>query len=407
MRATVFLSLLLAASVAGAEEGSVTVEAQGTGVGATDDAACAEAQRGAMRTAAEQGSGVTVISDTTVKNTLLVRDVILTQAQGFVSGVKVLDTRKGTVTGDAKTRECTVRISATVEKSKVEGALKKLAAGFAARGRPKVLVMVAEQSVGMTQPAAWWEGGQKREKGASYKSTDIRQVETRMMETMQTRGWSFVDPQVITGKLQLAGPVSANPDNAQLREFGKLAEAEFVIYGFASADEPSTGDFGGGADTAIVSVPSKIAARVVATDSGEIYATYTGTATGSGFSASKAAADSFRKLSDEAVLKLERQVVDRWLSEAYGTQRVALTVRGVKDYKTLVDFKAALQSGVPAVKEINQRPYSSGEGRFDLQCEGSAENVADRLATASFKGYGIRIDKVTQGVIEVTLTPGK
>jgi hypothetical protein len=406
MRATVLLSLLLAANVAAAEEGSVTVESRGSGVGPSDDAACAEAKKAALRDAVEQGSGVTVTADTTVKNTLLVRDVILTQAQGYVSGVKELDRKVAPVTGDAKSRECALKISATVEKSKATDALKKLASAFAAKGRPKVLVMVAEQSVGMTQPAAWWENGQKKEKGASYRSTDIRQVETRMMETMQQRGWAFVDPQVLSGKLQLAGPVSANPNDSQLREFGKLAEAEFVIYGSASADEPSTGDFGG-ADTAVIAVPSKIAARVVATDSGEIYATYTGTATGSGFNRSKASSESFRKLADEAVLKLERQVVDRWLSEAYGTQRVALTVKGLKDYRTLVDFKTALAGGVSIVKEINQRPYQNGEGRFDLQCEGSAETLADALVMAQFKGYGIRIDKVTPGVLEVTLTPGK
>lgn len=405
MRATVLLSLLLAASPAAAE-GSVTVQASGSGVGSQDEAACAEARKAALRDAVEQGSGVFVTSDSTVKNTLLVRDVILTQAQGFVSGVKELDRRVSPVTGEPNRRECTLKISATVEKSKATDALKKLASAFAARGRPKVLVLVAEQSVGMTQPAAWWENGQKKQKGASYRSTDIRQVETRMMETMQQRGWSFVDPQVLSGKLQLAGPVSASPDNNQLREFGKLAEAEFVIYGSASADEPSTGDMGGG-DAVIIAVPSKIAVRVVATDSGEIYATYTGTATGSGFNQSKAAAESFRKLSDDAVVKLERQVVDRWLNEAYGTQRVALTVKGLKDYRTLVEFKSALQSGVSMVKEINQRPFQGTEGRLDLQCEGSAESLADALVMARFKGYAIRIDKVTPSMLEVTLTPGK
>ena len=65
-----------------------------------------------------------------------------------------------------------------------------------------------------------------------------------------------------------------------------------------------------------------------------------------------------------------------WVAEAYGSTRIALVVKGVKDYATLAKFKTQLTSGVAIVKELNQRTFEGGQASFDVECEASADKLA-------------------------------
>ncbi len=389
-------SPLLAAAADGEK---VEVSAEGTGK--DKKAACDDAKKRAMRDAVEQKAGVYLAADTLAKDSMLVHDKILTRADGFVSGVKVLDEKASPVSGSSDF-QCAVKISATVEKSKLADEAKKIAAAFSARGRPKVLLLVAEQSVGMSQPVGWWSKDGAAGAGVGLKTTDIRQVEAKIISEWQKNGWVFVDPDVVAGKLAVMGPVGLNPTDKQIREIGKLSAAEVVVFGHAVAEEPQATS---GMAEGLMGAMGKISVRAVATDSGEIYASYNTTKGGGGFTPASASAKALDTVATMAAKELERKIIDRWVSEAYGTMRIALVVKGVKDYATLAKFKSQLSSGVSIVKELNQRNFEGGQASFDVECEASADKLADALAVASFQDYAIQINKVTGNTLDVTLAP--
>lgn len=381
------------------------VQASGEGVGKDKAAACDSAKKAAMRNAVESSAGVYLAADTLAKDSMLVHDKIFTRADGFVSGVKVLEEKASPITGSSDT-QCAVKIDATVEKSKIADEAKKIAAAFSARGRPKVLLMIAEQSVGMTGPVGWWQKDAKKD-GApaggvgTMKTSDIRHIETMMMDVMSKNGWKFVDPETLKGKISIMGPVSANPTDKELREFGKLAAAEVVMWGQAKTEEPVDAGMPG-----TLSATAEMTVRAVATDSGEIFGLFKGRKTKPGFSPQLATSNAMDELAKAAAAELQRKVIDEWVSQAYGSQRVVLNLKGLKDYGALAKFKAALTSGISAVKEVNQCKFEGSAATCDVEVDGGAEKLADALALASFQEYAINIDRVTGSTIDVTLAGG-
>lgn len=408
MKMSMMQRLIVAAALAAtpafaAAEGD-KVQASGEGVGKDKAGACDNAKKAAMRNAVESSAGVFLAADSLAKDSMLVHDKILTRADGFVSGVKVLEEKATPVTNSPGDLLCAIKIEAVVEKSKLGDEAKKIAAAFSARGRPKVLLMIAEQSVGMTAPVGWWQkDGDKGSGVATLKMADIRHIETAMMDRMMKDGWKFIDPETLKGKISIAGAVSVNPSDKELREFGKLAAAEVVIWGTARADEPMDGSTVG---AGLLSATAEMTARAVATDTGEIYAVYKGRKTKPGFSPQLATSNAMGDLAKAAAEELQRKVVDEWVSQAYGTQRVVLNIKGLKDYGALSKFKAALSNGVAAVKEVNQCKFEGSTATCDVEVDGGADKLADALALAAFQEYAINVDKVTGGSLDVTLSGG-
>lgn len=403
MMQRLIVAAALAATPAFAAADGEKVQASGEGVAKDKGAACDNAKKAAMRNAVESSAGVYLAADSLAKDSMLVHDKILTRADGFVSGVKVLEEKASAVTGSPGDMQCAVKIEAVVEKSKLGDEAKKIAAAFAARGRPKVLLMIAEQAVGMNGPVGWWQkDGEKAAGVSTIRMADIRHIETVMMERMMKDGWKFIDPETLKGKISIAGAVSANPSDKELREFGKLAAAEVVIWGTSRSDEPTDAGLGAG----MLSATAEMTARAVATDTGEIFALYKGRKTKPGFSGQLATSNAMGDLAKAAAEELQRKIVDEWVSQAYGTQRVVLNIKGLKDYGALSKFKAALSSGVSAVKEVNQCKFEGSAATCDIEVDGGADKLADALSLAAFQEYAINVDKVTGGSLDVTLSGG-
>ena len=132
--------------------------------------------------------------------------------------------------------------------------------------------LLSSEGVTATQATGWWQGGGN--------ASDLRVMENAFMARMEKSGFTFIDPEVLTGKITLEA-IGADPNVQKAREIGRLAGAEVVVVGRAIAKPLGEMAIDNGT---FYSAVANVSARAVRTDTGEVIAAaeFTSTA-GKGF----------------------------------------------------------------------------------------------------------------------------
>jgi hypothetical protein len=386
MKPLSLLSLLAFAAVARAEERPRTTEATGQAALAGDVlAAKAQAKDDALRNCVQQVATTIVTAATETDQAQLLSDKVYAHSEGYIRKLQILEDGQ-----DGNTWVTKVRCEVT------EGKLDEdlLAFGIAYRraGMPRVLVLVAEQAIDATRASGWWQGGGN--------AADLRVVENAFLDRMEKSGFTFVDAEVLSGKVKLE-VVGADPNLQQAREAGVKAGAELVVIGRAIAKPLGELAIDNGTFYAAV---ANVSARAVRTDTGEVVAAVelTGPA-GRGFEQTTAG----RNALSEAGRQLAREIFTRvgrvWKAEQSGLRRIALAVKGVDDYARLAAFKSVLVQSVRGVKDVQERSMEDGRAELDVMLAGTSQGFATDLATRKLAGFAVKVRKVTAGAVEVEL----
>ena len=91
---------------------------------------------------------------------------------------------------------------------------------------PRVMIMVAEQNVGMHYYSYWW--------GVKAGTADLSITENVMMEKLTQKGFHIVDHAMTSKTLEIKDPYKIESlNNDAVRSIGNLYDAEVVIYGKA------------------------------------------------------------------------------------------------------------------------------------------------------------------------------
>jgi hypothetical protein len=386
MNRSIALALLAVAAAARAEEPVRTTEATGQAALAGDPLAARDAAKDdALRNCVQQAATTVVTAATEIDQAQLLSDRVYAHSVGYVRKFQVLEDRQ-----DGNT--WVTRVRCEVSEAKLEEDLLAFGIAYRRAGMPRVATLVAEQSIEATQAAGWWQGGGN--------ASDLRVVENAFMDRMEKSGFTFVDPEVLSGKLRLES-VGADPNVAQAREIGKLTGAEVVVVGRAIARPLGEMKIDNGTFYTAV---ANVSARAVRTDTGEVVAAVEFTsAAGRGFEQTTAG----RLALSEAGRQLAREIFSKvgrvWTKEQSGARRVALTVRGVDDYARLAAFKGTLVNGVRGVKGVQERSMEDGRAELEVTVAGTSQSFATDLATRKFPGYTVKVRKVTANAVEVEI----
>ncbi len=390
MRRAVLLAVLLATRAAAADEVKVA-EADGYGPIVEGDLVAAKqrARDDAMRGCVQQVASTVVTAATETDQSQLLADRVYSHSEGYVRGYETLEDRQ-----DGNT--WVVKLRCKVAEGKLDEDLTAFGIAWRREGMPRVMVLLAEQSITATQASGWWQGGGN--------AADLRVAENAFIDRMQKSGFTFVDPEVLSGKITLQA-VGADPNVQQAREIGKLAGAEVVVIGRVVARPVGQLEVPGGALYAAV---ANVSARAVRTDTGQVMAAseLTGRVTNDFEQASagrKALSEAGRQLASDLFAKVGKA----WARDQSGGRHVTLTVTGVDDYGRLAAFKAQLVSGVRGVKDVQERSMEDGRADLDVVLAGTSESLATDLATRKFPGFTVKVRKRTAGAVEVDLSGGK
>jgi hypothetical protein len=386
MKPLSLLSLLAFAAVARAEERPRTTEATGQAALAGDVlAAKAQAKDDALRNCVQQVATTIVTAATETDQAQLLSDKVYAHSEGYIRKLQILEDGQ-----DGNTWVTKVRCE--VAEGKLDEDLLAFGIAYRRAGMPRVLVLVAEQAIDATRASGWWQGGGN--------AADLRVVENAFLDRMEKSGFTFVDAEVLSGKVKLE-VVGADPNLQQAREAGVKAGAELVVIGRAIAKPLGELAIDNGTFYAAV---ANVSARAVRTDTGEVVAAVelTGPA-GRGFEQTTAG----RNALSEAGRQLAREIFTRvgrvWKAEQSGLRRIALAVKGVDDYARLAAFKSVLVQSVRGVKDVQERSMEDGRAELDVMLAGTSQGFATDLATRKLAGFAVKVRKVTAGAVEVEL----
>ncbi len=386
-RAWVLTLGMAAAGSVRADGGVQSTEAVGQAAVEGNDLASARerARDDALRNCVQQVATTVVTAASETDQAQLLSDRIYSHSSGYVRKFAAVEDRQ-----DGNT--WVTRLRCEVSEGKLDEDLMAFGIAYRRAGMPRVLVLIAEQSIEATQATGWWQGGGN--------ASDLRVMESAFMDRMEKSGFTFVDPEVLSGKVRLEA-VGADPNVQQAREVGRLAGAEVVIVGRAVAKPLGTLAFDTGT---LYSAVANVSARAVRTDTGEVVAVaeLTGKA-GKGFEQATAGRSALSEAGHQLAAELFAKIGRVWTREQSGQRHIAMVVRGVDDYARLAAFKAAIASGVRGVKDVQERSMEDGRAELDVTVAGTSQAFATELATRKLKGFAVKVKKVTANAVEVEL----
>jgi len=381
-----FALALLALGPAARAEDVRSTEAVGQAAIAGDLLAAKEqAKDDALRSCVQQVATTIVTAATETDQAQLLSDKVYAHSVGYVRKFQVLDDRQ-------EGNTWTTKLRCEVSEAKLDEDLMAFGIAYRRAGMPRVFVLVAEQAINATQATGWWQGGGN--------AADLRVMENAFMDRMEKSGFTFVDPEVLQGRVKLEA-IGADPNLQQAREVGVKSGADLVVVGRAIAKPLGEMQLDNGT---FYSAVANVSARAVRTDTGEIVATaeFTGTA-GRGFEQTTAGRNAFSEAGRQLARDLFAKVGKVWAREQSGARRISMAVHGVDDYARLAAFKNVLAQSVRGVKDVQERSMENGRAELDVTLAGTSQSFATDLATRRFPGFTVKVKKVTQGAVEVEL----
>jgi len=364
----------------------VNASAEGVGVIVDDNTALARDQaiQDALRLVVEQAAGTMVSSETLVQNYEVLRDQIYSKSQGYIQRYEVTDE---SIEGNL--------YKVTIQAAVAEGDLKNdiLALGLlmARKNMPRVMIMVAEQNVGMHYYSYWW--------GVKAATADLSITENVLMEKLTRKGFQIVDHAMASKTLEIKAPYKIESlTNDAVRNIGKLYDAEVVIYGKALSKLA-----GSVLGTSMKSAQADISLRVVSTDTGRVIASSTHHAAAVHPNEVTAGAEALKIATDAIADQLLKQIVSQWSQDVGGGSLIRLVVSDIPSYRHLVKLKEMIQKRVRGVSGLYQRDFNAGTATLDVSVPVTSQKLADELVVIDYGEFAIDITNITQNSVSLKM----
>ncbi len=369
----------------------ITAEGLAAVVGGNSAIARDQAVNDAQRKAVEQAVGTMISSQTVMENYEVLSDSIYSRTQGYIQNYRIVSEKQ-------EGNLYYTTISANVATGELKNELSALGLLLARKSMPRVMIMVAEQNVGMEYYTYWWSAlSGKGNVVAGH--ADLTVTENILMQKLSEKGFNIVDHSVMAKNVRLskAYKIEALTDNA-IQQAGSMYGAEVVIYGKALAK--LAGSVKG---TSMKSSQADLSLRVVNTDNGQVIASATHHAAAVHPSEVASGTEALKKAAEGIAEDLIGQIVSRWGREVSGSTMVQMEITGVGSYSNLVKFKQALKTSVRGISGVHQRSFTAGIALLDVESSGTAQEVADQLAITPFPGFAVEITNITQNTINMRM----
>ncbi len=364
----------------------VNASAEGVGVIVNNNTAQARDQaiQDGLRLVVEQAAGTMVSSETLVQNYEVLRDQIYSQSQGYIQHYEVSnETTEGNL--------YRVTIQAAVAKGNLKNDLAALGLLMSRKNMPRVMIMVAEQNIGMHYYSYWW--------GVKASTADLNITENVLMQKLTGKGFHIVDHSVASATLHIKDPYKIESlSNDAVQSIGNLYDAEVVIYGKALAKLA-----GSVMGSSMKSAQADVSLRVVNTDSGQVIASATHHAAAVHPNEVTAGAEALKLATEGIGDQLLDQVVKRWTQDLSSGSLIRLAISNIPSYNHLVKFKETLQQRIRGVKGLYQRDFDAGHATVDINVPATTQQLADELIGIDYGGFRVDVTSLTQNTISLEM----
>ena len=367
-----------------AQSTEITAKGYGTIYGKDKAAARDRAIEDAQRKAVEQAMGTMISSETVTQNFQLINDRVLSLSSGYIESYKITSER---VVGT----EIEIEITAIVGMEKLSDTLQAIKNLIRRMDRPKLMVLIAEQSIREEGQGAADKEGQQ----AILSASSLGVTENTLIEFFRAKGFEFVDRQALAGQIEVADPLNLVSDEQRVKKIANLTDAQVVIFGQAQARNA-------GKVQGIYSGQANISLRALKTDTGEIIAATNAHAAAPFVDPSTANTRALAAATKKVSQKLMDQILKQWRAESSSTRLVSLVVKGAS-YADLKKFRNWLPKYVRGIKSVHQRKVQGGIAELDVDIQGSAQNLADELSEKNFLEKTIEVLDLSPNKVTIAL----
>ncbi|MEE8336350.1 MAG: hypothetical protein V3S48_07950 [Candidatus Neomarinimicrobiota bacterium] len=343
----------------------------GTGYGATKDAAIEQAKRDAV----EIGLGAYISSTTTVTATSL-EDNIYSKAQGFVKTFKIVNESQGPdglweITISAEITDMIDQVIAD------EAALQVL---LNSMNRPRIIFLVNEQNLIDNTPSDF--------------------AETKLIAMFYEKGFDVVDRQMVMalkGSGEYDSALSGNV--AAAAKIASQMGAEVIVMGTAKISS-------GGKVYNMISGQADINAKIVRVDTGEILAIVP-QARGKKphISASTAGINSANQAAEILGKNIIAQLITKWSTQQSNFIKVYIVLKNA-DFGSYMMFESfLLAQTVSGIRNAYSKSLNDGVAEYEVEFEGKAQALAMGLSRSApdglnFKVTGLSGNRITAEIIQ-------
>ena len=334
-------------------EGFVEVEV--TGEGTTKDGALKDA----LRKALEQGGKTEIFSESQVENFELMRDTILSRAEGIVTDYKVLEEKE--VIGG--TYKC--RIRARVSKQAMHDSWGAIQNVLNQIGRPKIMVFITEKIDGRVEEQSI--------------------LETAIEDRLTTAGFDLVDKNQIAQIREKEKADAKIEDNIEkLKAIAKDFDAHIFIAGTANANRAGIEEVYG---VPIAFYNCDVQLKAYYTDTGKLLASKgipntRGGARGRKEFSPQAGKTALQTAGRDVVEQIFQAVMSQWATQISAGGELILEVEGAT-FKQVNDLRKAI-AAIEGVNSVNMK-FSKGIGTYHINARMGAQDLAEKLSEGEFE----------------------
>jgi hypothetical protein len=366
-----------------------TITAEGVGAVFGNDRAIARDQaiQDALRKAVEQAVGTLVSSETMVQNFQTLNDRIYTQTQGYIQNYRVLSETPGS-------NIHTVTIQATVAIGDLEKDLQALGFLLGQVGKPRIMILVAEQQIGRDSFNYWWGPG----RGAQ---ANLNVAENTIMDRFREKGFDIVDPQAQAGSIKVPPALQVvDLSNQNAITLGKQVDAEIVIIGKALAR--SVGSIAG---TSMKSIQANISMRAIQIDNARVLSSGNENAAAVHIDEVTGGAEAIKKASVKISDKMMDDILKNFQNRVGATTTVSLVVFGLAGADDIRKFKNSVLGQVRGVEGIHERSFSENMVKIDVDVRGSAQSISQDMSRKTFPDFAVKVIRSTWNTLEIQVSP--
>jgi len=383
----ILLTIVGPSGVLGQQSQTITAEGVGVVIGGDRAIARDSAINDALRKAVEQAVGTMVSSETMVQNFQTLSDRIYTQTQGYIQNYRVLSETPGP-------NIHTVNIQATVAMGDLQKDLQALGILLGQVGKPRIMILIAEQSIGRQYYSYWW-GHHRGEQ------VDLTVSENTILDRFREKGFDMVDHAAQSKDIKISAAFRVADLNDQgAITLGKQADAEVVIIGKAMAR--SAGSVAG---TQMKSAQANVSLRAIQIDNARVLSSGTENAAAVHIDEITAGSEALKKASIKIADKMIDDIIRNFQKRVGATTLVQLTVNGLSSPEELRVFKNLIRNQIRGVEGVHERSYSGGTAKIDIDIKGSAQSLSEELGRKAFKEFTVKVVATTWNTVEVSVSP--
>ncbi len=380
MRSGIIFAAALATSAAWAA--TKTTEVEGVAAVVNNDIAMArdKAIDDAKRKAVEQIAGTHVSAQSITENFQLVEDRVYSKASGFVRNYKILSEFKD----EGVYR---VKINATVDDKAIADNLSMIF-----KTKPRVIVMIAEQNIGSKGFSYWW--------GSSGYVSNMDLMQTTLISKWQPLGFKFVDPGMLSDKLQVRGAMrKPELNNKAALSIGRSADADVAIVGKVLVTDAGPVM----KDMKMHSYHAVGTLRIINVDTGEIIAVADDTGVGQHITPNIGGRAAIKGLAAKIADKLQKQIMAKWTAEAASARSLELVVNGVRNTKMLKAMTKVIREEVRGVESAKIRRRRGKKAYLSIRVRATANEFGQDLESKKYQGFKLELVDVSKARLKVSL----